>query len=198
MTDEMKLKHGVLWNSQTGKAVGLANDMLDLNAMMKRVLSDDGDVVKPAVYVNCWRYTAIRADKTEGWMCGFFFNDGSLTGDTLLRQFDHVTLCCESIGSHVYGLVLDAGGNNAKFARRLHNDVTFADEVSWIDEEFCYTRNIYDPTRRIEQTPMMRSIYFKRLFLSMMCRQEALIPIMTSTIHPSSNIPIPEGSILSP
>ena len=43
MCDEMKLKHGVLWNSQTGKAVGLADDMLDLNSMMKRLLSDKGD-----------------------------------------------------------------------------------------------------------------------------------------------------------
>ena len=122
MTDEMKLKHGVLWNSMTGEAVGIADDMLDLNAVLKRLLSDEGDVVKPAVYVNAWRYIAIRADGTEGWMCGFFFNDGSLTGDTLLRQFDYVTLCCESIGSKVYGLVLDAGGNNAKFTRRLRND----------------------------------------------------------------------------
>ena len=56
MCDEMKLKHGVLWNSQTGKVVGLADDMLDLNSMMKRLLSDKGDVVKPVVYVNQWQY----------------------------------------------------------------------------------------------------------------------------------------------
>ena len=30
MCDEMKLKHGVLWNSQSGEAVGLADDMLDM------------------------------------------------------------------------------------------------------------------------------------------------------------------------
>jgi len=149
MTDEMKLKHGVLWNTMTGEAVGIADDMLDLNAVLKRLVSDEGDVVKPAVYVNAWRYISIRADGTEGWMCGFFFNDGSLTGDTLLNQFDYVTLCCESIGSKVYGLVLDAGGNNAKFTRRLRNDVTFADEATWIDDDLCHTKNIFDPSRRI-------------------------------------------------
>ena len=73
--------------------------------MLKLLFSEEGNAVKPAVYVNQWRYIAIRADETEGWMCGLFYYDGSLTGDTLLRQFDHVTVCCESIGSMVYGLV---------------------------------------------------------------------------------------------
>jgi hypothetical protein len=149
MCDEMKLKHGVLWNSMTGEAVGLADDMLDLSSVLKRLMSEEGDAVKPAVYVNQWRYISITADKTEGWMCGFFFNDGSLTGDTILRQFDYVTLCCESIGAFVYGLVMDAGGNNAKFASRLHDDLKYSEEAEWIDEEFCYTKNIWDPNRRI-------------------------------------------------
>ena len=130
MCDEMKLKHGVLWNSQTGEAVGLADDMLDLSSVLKHLLSEEGDVVKPAVYVNQWRYISIGIDKCEGWMCGFFFNDGSLTGDTLLRRFDYVTLCCESIGAHVYGLVMDAGGNNAKFASRLRDNKSFSDETT--------------------------------------------------------------------
>ena len=67
MIVEMKLKHGILWNSRTGKAVGLADDMLDLTSMLKRLFSEEGNAVKPAVYVNQWRYIAIRADKTEGW-----------------------------------------------------------------------------------------------------------------------------------
>ena len=72
MTDEMKIKHGILWNSRTGEAVGLADDMLDLTSILKRLFSEEGNAVKPAVYVNQWRYIAICANKTEGWMCGFF------------------------------------------------------------------------------------------------------------------------------
>ena len=72
MTDEMKLKHGVVWNSQTGEVVGLADDMLELSAKLKRLLSEEGDVVKPAEYVNHWRYISISAEGTEGWMCEFF------------------------------------------------------------------------------------------------------------------------------
>ena len=49
----------------------------------------------------------------------------------------------------VYGLVMDAGGNNAKFASRLRNGKTFSDEATWIEQEMCYTKNIFDPERRI-------------------------------------------------
>ena len=119
MTDEMKLKHGILWNSQTGEAVGLVDDMLDMNSQIQRLFLEEGYVVKPAVYINQWRYIAIQKDGTEGWMCGFFYNNGSLTGGTLLRQFDHVTMCCKSIGSHVYG---DKGeGSNEDIV--MSNDV---------------------------------------------------------------------------
>lgn len=149
MCDEMKLKHSVLWNSMTGKAVGLADDMLDVKSVMKRILSDEGDAVQPAKYVNCWRYIAIQGESTEGWMCGFFYNDGTLNGATLLRQFDHVTVSCESIGSKVRGLVLDAGGGNNKFTCLLRDNAKFNDDVYWLDEDFCYTCNVFDPKRRI-------------------------------------------------
>jgi len=122
----MKLKHGVLWNSQTGEAVGLADDMLDLKSIFKQLLSDEGNVVKPAEYVNCWRYIAIHADGTEGWMCGFFYNDGSLTSDTLLCQFDYVVLCCESINAKVYGLL--KATRNQLFSSQPNGSKNFVDK----------------------------------------------------------------------
>ena len=105
--------------------------------------------MKPAVYVNQWRCVSIRAGKPEGWMCGFFFNDGSLTGDTILRQFDHVVMCCESINARIYGVVLDAGGGNSKFASRLRGNKRFSSTTTWLLEQLCFTYNIYDPHRRI-------------------------------------------------
>ena len=38
-----------------------------------------------------------------------YYNDGSLMGETLLRQFGYVIRSYDSIGSRVYDLVLDAG-----------------------------------------------------------------------------------------
>ena len=91
MVEKMKLKHGVLWNSQTGEVVGLADDMLDMNSKLRRIFSDEGDVAKPAVYVNQWRFIVIRAGETEGWMCGFSSTTGHLPA----------TLCyANSITSH--------------------------------------------------------------------------------------------------
>ena len=53
--DEMKLKHGVVFNSMTGEVIGLADDMLDLENIMTQILSEEGDTVEAAVYVNLWQ-----------------------------------------------------------------------------------------------------------------------------------------------
>ena len=75
----MKLKHGVYWNTQTGEAVGLVNDMLDMDTLMTRLLSEEGNKVEAAVYVNQWQYVAFGTDGNETWACEHFFNNDSLT-----------------------------------------------------------------------------------------------------------------------
>ena len=88
--DEMKLKHGVYWNTQTGEAGGLANDMLDMDTFMTRLLSEEGNKVEVEVYVNQWQYVAFGTNGNETWACENFFNNGSLTGETLARQYNQV------------------------------------------------------------------------------------------------------------
>ena len=44
--------------------------------------------------------------------CCFFLNDGTLDGDTLIKQILYVITCCELVGLQVQTLVSDAGGNN--------------------------------------------------------------------------------------
>ena len=149
MCNKMKVKHGVLWNSQTGKLVGIAKDMLDLSSVLKRLLLEEGDEVKPAESVNCWKVVIFGEKEIEGWMVGFFFNDGSLTGDTLLNQFDYVTVCVESINVKIHGLCMDAGGNNARFTLLLRDYVRLKGDVVWVDDELCYVENVFDPSRRI-------------------------------------------------
>lgn len=103
--DEMKLLHGMAWNTQTGDAVGLVDDMLDINALIRRIFSDDGHTVEAAVYVNQWQYVAITDDGVEYFLLEHFFNDGSLTGETLLNQLEHVIKMCEEVNMKVSGLV---------------------------------------------------------------------------------------------
>ena len=79
-------------------------------------------------------------ERLEGWMCGFFCNNGSLTGDTLLRQFDQVTIGCESIGSQVHGLVLDASGNNV-YRQTSNGLYLYAMDTG--SSKFWFVANIY-------------------------------------------------------
>jgi len=45
---------------------------------------------------------------------GFFYNDGLLSGDELMWQFNHVVSCYEAIGISVEGMVCDASGQNVR------------------------------------------------------------------------------------
>ena len=58
-------------------------------------------------------------------------------------------MCCESINARVYGVVLDAGGGNSKFASRLRGNKRFSGTATWLEEDLCFTQNIFDPHRRI-------------------------------------------------
>ena len=71
---------------------------------------------KPAMYVNLWR---LRTTKNVAYNCEFFYNNGSLTGDELLRQFLRVSGHCELIGVSILGLLNDAAGQNVKLVDLL-------------------------------------------------------------------------------
>ena len=115
---------------------------------MHTLLSAEGHKVEAAGYVNQWRYIAFGTEKCEDWMCDFFFNNRSLSGDTLLCQFDQVTKSCEIIGSRVYGLVMDTGGNHATFVSRLCHEKILLD-ASWLSDDICYIKNLHNPIRKI-------------------------------------------------
>ena len=85
--------------------------------------------------------------KYEKVMAGFWFNGGSLTGDTILNQFVHVVLSLETIKCRVLGIVSDAGGSNASFVVRLRNGKQL--KKRWLEEEDCFILNPFDKSRRI-------------------------------------------------
>ena len=147
MYDEMKIHEGVVWSSQSGLAIGLAEDMLDLKTLLERLLSDGGNTVEGAKYVNQWMYIKLNAGKYDKIMAGFWFNEGSLTGDTILNQFTNVVLSLETIKCRVLGVVSDAGGSNASFVSRLRSGKRLKE--GWLDEEDCYIQNPFDKSRRI-------------------------------------------------
>ena len=71
-----------------------------------------------------------------------------MSGNTLLRQFKQVVQNCEYIGSEVYGLVLDAGGKNARFVSMLHDLKKLPSSV-WLDDDTCYIDNWINKSQRV-------------------------------------------------
>ena len=149
MNDELKIHENVVWGTWDGLAVGLASDMLDLRSVLQNLLSEEGHAVEKARYVNQWLYVRLDVKKYEKVMVGFWFNDGTLSGDTLFNQFMNVVLSLESIGCAVLGVVQDAGGSNASFVMRLRKGKSISSKDLWLDEKDCYVINFYDTSRRI-------------------------------------------------
>ena len=150
MCDEIHLKQGIKYYSTTGKSIGHENDMLDITSILHRLLSVNQGSVEKAKKANQRLFISYRASKFESWCGEFFLNDGSLTGKTLLNQFLNVLFKCESIGSQILGLVMDAGGSNAHFMDLLSN-LTQKEmgHRSWLDDNKCYIQNPWCPRRRI-------------------------------------------------
>jgi hypothetical protein len=69
-----------------------------------------------------------------------------LSADELLRQLMHVIICYESIGIRIYGLVMDAGGNNARLAKLLRPGERLG-EAAWLASNSVKFRNPYSPSR---------------------------------------------------
>ena len=144
--DEMKLKEEMVYSTITHEPVGMANDTIDIKKIMKRIVSGEKDEMKPAVYVNQWRYKNLVS--CEAFNVEFWYNDGKLSPETLFRQFLQVLFSLELIGCQVRGLCLDAGGSNARFTRLLRQLKSLGD-VSWINDELLCFVNPVDKSRKI-------------------------------------------------
>eukprot|EP00986_Skeletonema_menzelii_P020755 scaffold32210_cov114-Skeletonema_menzelii.AAC.1 len=149
IVDEMKLKKDVVINVKSGAVVGLTDDFISQTKIIKTWLDKDkpNDMVEPATHVNQWQYRSITG---RTFNCEFFYNAGSLSGNALLEQFTRVVVNCELVGSKVFGLVCDAGGNNARLMNLLRRSGTGFPNMAWVEEEDdVRTVNPFDPSRFI-------------------------------------------------
>eukprot|EP00957_Ditylum_brightwellii_P098476 7502229-Ditylum_brightwellii.AAC.1 len=66
MADEMKLKHGIMWSTQSLEPVGLTGDLTGSKTIIKKIIlaDDDDDVPEPAQYVCQWKYKKIVTKDT--------------------------------------------------------------------------------------------------------------------------------------
>ena len=128
--------------------MGLENNSLDVSEVLHCLLSKGNGMVEKARKANQWLINSFETSKYQSFVGEFYFNNGTLTGKTILNQFTNVVLSCEAIGSQVLGLVLDAGGSNANFINLLRDGETLT-TASWINDQECYISNPRYPSRRI-------------------------------------------------
>ena len=147
MMDEIKLKNGISFNCKSKEIVGFIPEEMDTKNMLENILDMNkkhkkGKVV--SVYANQWRF---RSTKGLVHNSDFYFNNGSLNGNELVRQFIDVVTSYESIGIKIYGIVSDGGGGNTKIFNMISE--YNPGKSKWMNNKCLRTLNPVDPSRYI-------------------------------------------------
>ena len=96
MYDEMKLQENILFNVFSNRMVGFSKNFIRKKKTIKNMLDKDELELfcEPAKYVNRWCY---RSTNGCAFNSEFWFNVGSLVGETLMEQFNQVVIHCGTI-----------------------------------------------------------------------------------------------------
>jgi hypothetical protein len=158
MCDEMKLRSDFYWNPMNRKCVGIVvngdNDRISLAEEVAK-LYKDGNKEEDSSYsislsVNQFRFRSVDNRTHTG---EFFFNNGSLSGDDLLKQTKQVILGYEMAGAQILGLGLDGGGNNARLLKLLRAKESAEDiaalrtEISELEQDMLAAQNTEESTK---------------------------------------------------
>ena len=150
MLDEVKLKNGISYNCNSNEVTGFLPKRLDTKNVYQDILDQsdksvgDEPTKKKTVYANQWRF---RSTRNLVHNADFFFNDGSLDGNELIRQMIQVVLSYEFIVVKIFGIVSDAGGGNSKMFRLLQGHHTI--KGPWPDAKCLSFVNPVDRDRNI-------------------------------------------------
>jgi hypothetical protein len=158
MCDEMKLKSDFYWSPTSHKCIGIVvSDTIEkrvklADEVMKLVGDSEKQKEGKAGYsttlsVNQFRFRSAIDNSTHAGE--FFFNDGSLSGDELVRQIIQVIYGYEMIDIRIYGLLMDGGGNNARALKILRQGNEPSEGQGWLSEEQITFMNPAYPKRRV-------------------------------------------------
>jgi len=136
--DKVTVKSDLVWNVKNNKITGFCNvGTLPkiLKEQLKRILSNDDkdDTDCHSVMANQWRFQSVF---NEHHTSEFFFNNGSLDSDEMMRQLLEVLTNYKSIGVAVQGVCCDGGGaNEGLFGMfHVHNSITDSMAILGIDD----------------------------------------------------------------
>ena len=148
LCDEIKLKSELWWNGESHEIIGFSDEIRDFSKIVGSVTNGTSQEKEPATYANVFRFRSSFPTPNKIVNLNFFFNSGSLTGNEILWQFNHVVLACEMANLQVHGFVSDAGGNNAHLMILLREDNVVGDNA-WAPDICVWCKNPVDPTQYI-------------------------------------------------
>lgn len=149
--DEVTIKSDLVWNVKNNEITGFCNIGTSpkiLKEQLKSVLANEDDYGTDghAVMCNQWRFRSVF---NEHYTSEFFFNNGSLDSDEMMRQLLEVLTNFESIGVAIHGVCCDGGGaNEGVFGMfRAHNSIK--DNMMILGKDDVAMTNPCDTTRVI-------------------------------------------------
>ena len=93
-SDKIHLESGVKIHSAAGASIGLKKDVVYVASVLYRILSEDNGKVEKATKTKQWLLISFGMSKYQSFVGEFYFNNGTLTGKTILNQFLGFVLSC--------------------------------------------------------------------------------------------------------
>ena len=135
--DEVKLTSGLVWNARNddfrGLCCGKTGSVEDLKDLLEDLVFDTTPTTKDdsnsdGIYCNQW---LARNPYGTTLVAEFFYNDGNLNGNEVMRQFLQVSTSAALVGLKTVGLVSDMGGSNDRFYSYLRDGKTIDVTNEW-------------------------------------------------------------------
>ena len=145
--DEVKLTGGVVMSSTTNEITGISSDFFDISKIVKNLLDED-EIEKmntPTVYALQLSY---RATTGRVFNIMHFFSNGALSANKMLDYIFKCIMCCELVGSKVFGLISDAAGAMQRVFKYLRGKEELP-EGAWLPIDLVRFVNPFDPSRYI-------------------------------------------------
>ena len=143
LCDEIKVRQGITYNSQSNKILGFVK-CDDLKRLVKRILTNKEEENLTTHY-NQW---SARTSTNKYIPLSFFSNDGSLDANESLRQFLYVNLRCCSRNVIVIGFLVDAASCITGMLTLLRRKDTLPKYVLTLPKEMCsFSHPFHDKVR---------------------------------------------------
>ena len=144
--DEVKSTSGLMWNAQNdnfrGLCCGTTGSASDLKDLLNDLLSETNEQGKDdSSGIFCYQWLA-RNPFSSTLMAEFFYNNGSLDGNEIMRQFLIVSTSAAIAGLTTVGLLSDMGGGNERFYSLMNDGKQIDIDDMWPEDNAIFTNPV--------------------------------------------------------